>query len=42
MCGAYIGMDEFKSRLAVLKERYEDARIGGTTKSGRDIWHDDL
>ncbi|KZS92481.1 homoaconitase [Sistotremastrum niveocremeum HHB9708] len=35
MCGAYIGKDEFRSRLAVLAERYGGKGLG----SGRSIWH---
>ncbi|KAF9526372.1 hypothetical protein CPB83DRAFT_466620 [Crepidotus variabilis] len=48
MCGAYIGMDEYKSKLAVLSERFNpdkvvsQARKGAgdeTVVNGRSIWN---
>ena len=42
MCGAYVGMDEYKSKLAVLAERYGPAQQGEAGDSeifnGRSIW----
>ncbi|OAX41986.1 Trimethyllysine dioxygenase [Rhizopogon vinicolor AM-OR11-026] len=46
LCGAYIGIDEYRSKLAVLKEKFEDTvgygwskRSGGGTRS---VWSRDL
>jgi trimethyllysine dioxygenase len=46
MCGAYIGLDEYRSKLAVLQEKYEPNallrstnQLSGTTHNGRSIWH---
>jgi trimethyllysine dioxygenase len=36
MCGAYIGVDEYQSKMAVLRERIE----GKTGRNGeRSVWH---
>jgi len=46
MCGAYVGIDEYKSKLAVLRERFaldtlqnvtED--LSQTNAKGRSVWH---
>ena len=47
MCGAYIGADEFRSRLAVLSERFaSESPVGNsdaTTKSrDRTVWSHDF
>ncbi|KAH9481695.1 Trimethyllysine dioxygenase [Psilocybe cubensis] len=50
MCGAYIGVDEYKSKLAVLREQFSNSSTGqgdgleeqGGKSSGekeRDVWH---
>ncbi len=44
MCGAYIGMDEYRSKLAVLSEKFApDAVTQDTaatyTVNGRSVWH---
>ncbi|THH20417.1 hypothetical protein EW146_g954 [Bondarzewia mesenterica] len=45
MCGAYIGGDEFRSRLTVLSERFGDLRersdtpSGDLRKAGRSVWN---
>ncbi|KAL6307585.1 Trimethyllysine dioxygenase [Sparassis latifolia] len=44
MCGAYIGVDEYRSRLAVLAERFApDAVVRDTTPyasvNGRSVWN---
>jgi len=31
MCGAYIGVDEYRSKLAVLRERFENSSAASTT-----------
>ena len=42
MCGAYIGVDEYKSKLAVLKEKFDPQLKGDTDAStdagGRSVW----
>lgn len=40
MCGAYVGIDEYRSKLAVLRERFaqESAEHGPGTVV-RSIWH---
>lgn len=43
MCGAYIGVDEFRSRLAVLRERFAPDAVARETASlgvmnGRGLW----
>ena len=44
MCGAYIGMDEYRSRLAVLSEKFapdpvtQDTALTYTV-NGRSVWH---
>ena len=41
MCGAYIGLDEYRSKLAVLKERFEPDRVTVETRdpsSGKSVW----
>jgi trimethyllysine dioxygenase len=44
VCGAYIGVDEYRSKLAVLKEKFEDndRNKGGRPKGGRSVWSADL
>ncbi|EPS97660.1 hypothetical protein FOMPIDRAFT_1024946 [Fomitopsis schrenkii] len=44
MCGAYIGVDEYRSKLAVLNEKFApDTVVQGTStcasENGRNIWH---
>lgn len=46
MCGAYIGVDEYRSKLAVLTERFApDAVVRATSEladavvNGRSIWN---
>jgi trimethyllysine dioxygenase len=44
MCGAYVGADEFRSKLAVLRERFagaDGARAGadGAGAVERSVWH---
>lgn len=43
MCGAYVGVDEFRSKYAVLKEKFApDAvalEVGGI---GRSVWAENL
>lgn len=46
MCGAYIGIDEYRSKLAVLRERFApDAvlqatnHLPGANVNGRNIWN---
>ena len=44
MCGAYIGMDEYRSKLAVLSEKFAPDAVTQDTAStatvnGRSIWH---
>ncbi|KAI0806098.1 hypothetical protein BC629DRAFT_1142532 [Irpex lacteus] len=39
MCGAYIGLDEYRSKLAVLKEKFEPETKGdGEHVGGRSVW----
>ena len=47
MCGAYIGKDEFRSRLAVASERFGVGRgamdpsheqVSKTNETGRSVW----
>jgi trimethyllysine dioxygenase len=41
MCGAYIGLDEYRSKLAILKERFDPDRVTVETRdssSGRSVW----
>jgi trimethyllysine dioxygenase len=45
MCGAYIGVDEYRSKLAVLKEKFaqgemekETEALSGSVVNGRSIW----
>ena len=41
LSGAYIGLDEYRSRLAVLKERFEPDRVTVETRdplSGGSVW----
>lgn len=40
MCGAYIGLDEYRSKLAILKERFDPDRVTIETRdpaSGRSV-----
>ena len=44
MCGAYIGIDEYRSKLAVLTEKFApDPVVQETSRyasvNGRNIWH---
>lgn len=46
MCGAYIGVDEYKSKLAVLKEQFAPHsvllatnQLNGTVHNNRNIWN---
>ena len=44
MCGAYIGMDEYRSRLAVLAEKFAPDAVtqdaaGASVVNGRSVWH---
>lgn len=45
MCGAYIGVDEYKSKLAILTEKFapdavsqETKGIAGDENGGRSVW----
>jgi len=45
MCGAYIGADEFHSRLAVLSERFASETPASDTmteRKGRSVWSHDF
>jgi trimethyllysine dioxygenase len=45
MCGAYIGADEFRSRLAVLSERFDSespASNAMTEPKERVVWSHDF
>ena len=45
MCGAYVGADEFRSRLAVLSERFASPTSGTTTApqpKDRGVWSQDF
>jgi trimethyllysine dioxygenase len=44
MCGAYIGLDEFRSRLAVLSERFSsESPVDATTEPRkRTVWSHDF
>ncbi|KAF9000634.1 hypothetical protein BDQ17DRAFT_1359265 [Cyathus striatus] len=49
MCGAYIGMDEYRSKLAVLNEKFapdsvlrSTKHIPGVVDNGRNIWNNAL
>lgn len=49
MCGAYVGMDEYRSKLAVLSEKFAPDSILRATKdiplttaNGRNIWNSAL
>ena len=49
MCGAYIGMDEFRSKLAVLSEKFTPETTLRTTNgmpptslNGRSVWNNTL
>ncbi|KAF9493414.1 Trimethyllysine dioxygenase [Pleurotus eryngii] len=42
MCGAYIGIDEYHSKLATLREKFNPTAYATTSKhtiNGRSIWH---
>ncbi|KAF8150743.1 hypothetical protein B0H34DRAFT_150792 [Crassisporium funariophilum] len=46
MCGAYIGVDEYRSKLSVLKEKFAPDKVEQATKNlpntvvnGRNIWN---
>lgn len=36
MCGAYIGMDEYRSKLSVLSEKFATNSITNSTEAGAD------
>lgn len=41
MCGAYIGFDEYRSKLAILKGRFDPDRVTVETRdpsSGESVW----
>jgi len=41
MCGAYIGLDEYRSKLAILKERFDPDHVTVETRdpsSGTSLW----
>jgi trimethyllysine dioxygenase len=44
MCGAYIGADEYRSRLAVLREKFTSGSGSdkGAEAGERSVWHLDL
>lgn len=46
MCGAYIGVDEFSSRLAVLSERFSESPASDsdttTEPKKRSVWSHDF
>jgi trimethyllysine dioxygenase len=47
VCGAYIGIDEYRSKLAVLKEKFDGADDNSQNKAGRpedsrSIWNFNL
>jgi trimethyllysine dioxygenase len=43
MCGAYVGADEFRSRLAVLSERFASPATDTMTESReRGVWSHDF
>ncbi|KIL59573.1 hypothetical protein M378DRAFT_14705 [Amanita muscaria Koide BX008] len=46
MCGAYIGMDEFRSKLAVLREKFGASHgtdgLPPDVGNGRNVWHNAL
>ena len=43
MCGAYIGVDEFRSRLAVLRERFASQASDKTAETAeRSVWSPDF
>lgn len=40
MCGAYIGVDEYNSKLAVLTEKFAPEHVGASSSThGRSIWN---
>jgi trimethyllysine dioxygenase len=44
MCGAYIGVDEYRSKLAVLSEKYAPDPVSLDTQdygsaNGRSVWN---
>jgi trimethyllysine dioxygenase len=49
MCGAYVGIDEYRSKLAVLRERFAPDTVLQVTShlpevniNGRNIWNQAL
>lgn len=43
MCGAYVGMDDYRSKLAVLTEKFApDPILHETNVNGRSIWNQAL
>ena len=47
MCGAYIGVDEFRSRLAVLRERFSESSSVSNSDATpepkkRTVWSNDF
>jgi trimethyllysine dioxygenase len=41
MCGAYIGVDEYRSRLTVLQEKFAAPKVlsGANSTAERSVWH---
>ena len=39
MCGAYVGVDEYRSKLAVLREKFATGTAQGTSANGRSVWN---
>lgn len=47
MCGAYVGVDEYRSKLAVLRERFSPDSVSAETApyashNGRSLWSPSL
>ncbi|KAK7691146.1 hypothetical protein QCA50_006249 [Cerrena zonata] len=44
MCGAYVGVDEYRSKLAVLREKFAPDSVSKdtadlATTNGRSVWN---
>ncbi|THH26991.1 hypothetical protein EUX98_g7196 [Antrodiella citrinella] len=39
MCGAYIGVDEYRSKLTVLRDKFAPDPVSSETVNGRSIWN---
>jgi len=39
MCGAYIGVDEYRSKLTVLQEKFAAPEVPTNLKAERSVWH---